>query len=187
MEVPLDKKANPLKARILMAGATTCVLALVVAGTSAMAKTHEISRTKHVGPYKLVLKVGPARMVTEDSRAKRGELMMSGKLYRCSMKMKKTAEPYRESMKEAACNHLVELHVYRHNRVVRHAHVWIRLYRIQNHMAAWVPIMRMESAGRSRDLHYGNNVHAMKGMYNVFVAVNGSRAKFSLLHLTGRG
>lgn len=153
------------------------LVALAVA-TSAMAANSgsTISRSKHAGPYTLILKIGPA-----EKMGMGGEKMMGGKKARCSMAgMAMTAG---HAMGMAQCNHHVELHVNKSGNVVHGAHVTIRMYCLRMHMNVWVPIMTMMRAMHPGDFHYGNNVHAPKGVYKVFVSVNGVHAKFGNVHV----
>lgn len=157
------------------------VMALTTS-TSAFASApgSSINRSKHAGPYTLVLRIGPAERMTMSGM--NGEKMMGGEKARCSMNQgMKMNVP--QSMGMAACNHHVELHVFKSGKVVHGAHVTIRMYCIKMHMNVWVPIMTMMKPMTPGDYHYGNNVHAPKGIYTIFVSVNGVHTSFKTVHL----
>jgi hypothetical protein len=152
------------------------MVAVTGMGTAwASAPLSSISRTKHAAGYTLLLQIGPPMKMTMKA--------MGGKKARCSMSHGMPMIAGRSSMGMAKCNHHVELHVYSDGKVVDGAHVQIRMYCIKMHMNVWVPIMAMMMPKHPHDFHYGNNVHAPKGVYTVFVTVNGVHARFNKVYI----
>ena len=161
-------------------GALAGVLALGLAGVQgaqAAMRGNTVTAQKTAGPYRLVLKIGPAEMMSMN--AKSGERMMSGRPATCGMSGGSSMTMGKKRM----CNHHVELHVYRAKggMVVQGARVTITMMNVPKHMMVMVPIMTMEDAHMGmKDLHYGNNVYAPAGMYTVNVQVNAVKAAFSV-------
>jgi hypothetical protein len=170
-----------MKSRFGFAAAVTFLMcATTGASVSAMGMGNHVNRSKGVGMYHLVLKIGLAEKMSMSGMG--GERTMGGKMASCSMAMHMA----KTGMMGSRCNHHVELHVYSKDNgsVRKHAHVHIRLYCIKMHMSYTVPIMRMEGAKMgAMDLHYGNNMHLPQGWYTVFVKVNGTTATFAHVHI----
>jgi hypothetical protein len=165
-------------------GAVVGVLALGFAGVQgAQAAMHgnTVTAQKTAGKYRLVLKVGPAEMMSMN--AKSGERMMSGRPATCAMVGMSGGSGMNMSDKKTACNRHVELHVYqaKGGAVVQGARVTITMTNMAKHTMVMVPMMTMEDARMGmKDLHYGNNVYAPAGMYTVHVQVNRVKATFSV-------
>lgn len=160
-------------------------LTLGIMSSSAFASAHAsaVHAQKAVGPYRVVLQVGPAEKMSMHRKGATGEVMLGGKMASC-------AEPGSHmggmSMGSTTCNRHVELHVYdrKSGRVVTKAHVSISLYTSRTRKTIQVPIMSMVGAAAgSNDLHYGNNIYAAAGHYTIAVHINQIRTTFSL-HLT---
>lgn len=157
------------------------VLALGVTSGRASASTHSsaMHQQKTVGPYRLVLQVGPAEKILMHRKGATGEVMRAGKQATCTVR---GSSMDGMSMGSTACNRLVELHIYDRNtgHVIINAHVAIRMYDLGTRKSMQVPIMSMVGATTGlSDLHDGNNVFAAAGRYTVKVPINRVRTTFS--------
>ena len=166
--------------------AVTSLLACLVLGASALAAgmTHTVKAQQVVGPYRLLLMIGPAEKMSMSSSGK-GEMMISARKADCSMKGMGGMAESQDAMGMKACNHHVELHVYQksNGHVVARARVSISLRDAARHMTINVPIatmMGMGPGGGMADYHYGNNIYAAPGRYRVLVHVNRVSAGFSV-------
>lgn len=165
-----------MRTRILILGAVVFgALLLPTQSAQASTKGGEITQERAAGPYSLILQVGPSQRM---GKGMADEKMLGGQMPHCmsaaamsGMKMGDT------------CNHHVELHVFRlHTKqVVKGAKVSIQLVDTRRHATIVVPIMVMigKNAPPS-DYHYGNDVHAAAGTYNVQVKVNAVKATFTV-------
>lgn len=159
---------------VLLAGAT--LMFGVTTAHAAGMSGHTVTVSRVVGPYRLVLKIGPA----ENMNMNGGEMTTGGAKAACAMKM---AHGVARAMSMHACNRHVELHVYRAKggAVVHGAKVAISMLDAAKHMSIMVPIATMMAAKQPKDFHYGNNVYAGPGKYAVTVRVNG---RSTIFHVT---
>jgi hypothetical protein len=172
-----------MKRLVVIVVSLVATVFLVTSGWAA-SMTGTISEQKLVGPYRLILRIGPPEKMLMHRQMGNGELMLGGKMAMCRMgKMGHMAATAPEAMGKKTCNHHLELHVFdRHTgRVVTHAHVVIMLRDMRNGMTIMVPIMTMMGVHAGmKDYHYGNNIYAAPGSYTVMVQVNGIHAIFQV-------
>jgi hypothetical protein len=146
------------------------LLALSLVPLAASAAGSIVIARQTVGPYRLVLEVGPAQKMGMQS-TKAGQRMVGGKAAVCSA--------VGALGSGATCNHNVALHVYtRKGRVVTTARVTITLRNQQTHRATRVRIAELTGASVTSDFHYGNNIRLPSGNYSVDVRVNNTVATF---------
>lgn len=136
-----------------------------------------ITRQKTAGPYRLLLKIGPPLPLT--TRGISGRRVLGGQRPSCY------AGRLQRGMKRGTgvCNHHIELHVYqaKGGHVITHARIRIKLLYIAKHTITPVPIMTLENPRiGSRDIYFGNNLHARAGHYTVTVLVNSVVTVFSV-------
>jgi hypothetical protein len=130
--------------------------------------------TKDVKPYHLALTVGMAEPMHMKGTKGKGETMISGPQPRRAMAAGTMGGMAIED-KQPACNHHVELKVVNAatKKIVTNAHVSITMVNTTKHLTVRVPIMTMMGSEGMKDLHYGNNVFAPAGWYDITVTVNG--------------
>ncbi|MGI8967751.1 MAG: hypothetical protein ACR2GA_01430 [Chloroflexota bacterium] len=153
--------------------AGVALIAALSLTTIASASAMHIKQQKVAGPYRLVLVIGPAEMMSMAGHKGTEVGMPGGKMAACRMKSSGMSM-HTSSMGEKICNHHVELHVYNAHsgRVISNARVTISIQDAAKHMKTLVPIMMMRDPRMGmRDLHYGNNVYAGPGSYTIDVTV----------------
>lgn len=140
------------------------------------------SVTKVVKPYRLTLTVGVADSMHMKGARGKGETMIGGQQAQCAMPAGGMA-PMAIVEKQPACNHHVELQVLNAStkKVVTNARVAITLINTTKHLTIRLPIMTRMGDGGMKDYHYGNNVYAPVGWYDINVTANGAR--FTARHM----
>jgi len=157
-----------------VAGVVAALAGLVVRSVGSSAATNTPPATKIVGPYKFVLQIGPAENM---SMSGMGEISLGGKEASCKMPGQGHAAG------PNICNHNLELHIttVKGGHIVGKARVSITMTNTRTYKVIQVPIQMMMMGSRGmKDYHYGNNVHANAGTYQIVATVNGKTTTFTM-------